>query len=252
MSRHRRPFREHFLAPHPEPHFRWRGREVSRIEGFSDAVFAFAVTLLVVALEVPHTFDEFLGVVRNFPPFIATFALLMIFWNEHYRFFRRYGLQDKLVIWVNHSILLLVLFSVYPLKYLFTLWLGGGGQHGANVETEARQLFTIYGLGFAGIWLLFALLEWHALRLSRQLQLSPLEEIYAIITLRAQLICVGISLLSVLLARLHVHPPGLPGWIYALFGPLLALNGWWHGRRVRALRAGWQSSHGGERRRVPD
>ena len=27
---------------------RWRGREISRVEGFSDAVFAFAVTLLVV------------------------------------------------------------------------------------------------------------------------------------------------------------------------------------------------------------
>jgi len=43
-------------APRLEPHFRWRGTHVSRIEGFTDAVFAFAVTLLVVALEVPHTF----------------------------------------------------------------------------------------------------------------------------------------------------------------------------------------------------
>ena len=38
-------------------HFRWRGNEVSRVEGFTDAVFAFAVTLLVVALEVPQTFE---------------------------------------------------------------------------------------------------------------------------------------------------------------------------------------------------
>ncbi len=38
--------------------FRWRGREISRIEGLSDAVFAFAITLLVVSLEVPETFQR--------------------------------------------------------------------------------------------------------------------------------------------------------------------------------------------------
>ncbi len=35
--------------------FRWCSHEISRIEGLSDAVFAFAVTLLVVSLEVPRT-----------------------------------------------------------------------------------------------------------------------------------------------------------------------------------------------------
>ena len=34
--------------------FRWRSHDVSRIEGLSDAVFGFAVTLLVVSLEVPR------------------------------------------------------------------------------------------------------------------------------------------------------------------------------------------------------
>lgn len=36
--------------------FRFRGHEVRRIEAFSDAVFAFAVTLLIVSLEVPRSF----------------------------------------------------------------------------------------------------------------------------------------------------------------------------------------------------
>ena len=35
-----------------------RGREVTRLEALSDAVFGFAATLLVVSLEVPQTFPE--------------------------------------------------------------------------------------------------------------------------------------------------------------------------------------------------
>ena len=45
--------------------FRWRGLEMHRIEGFSDAVLAFAVTLLVVSLEVPHTFGELLETIAH-------------------------------------------------------------------------------------------------------------------------------------------------------------------------------------------
>ncbi len=37
-----------------EPEFRWRSDKVTRLEGFSDAVLAFAMTLLVVSPRSPE------------------------------------------------------------------------------------------------------------------------------------------------------------------------------------------------------
>src|SRR5438045_9268511 len=89
--------------------FRWRTHEISRIEGLSDAVFAFAVTLLVVSLEVPKTFAELMSAVRGFGAFAICFTLLFIVWYNQYKFFRRYGLQDKIAILLNAALLFVVL-----------------------------------------------------------------------------------------------------------------------------------------------
>ena len=71
-----------------------RRHEVSRLEAFSDAAFAFALTLLVVSLDVPKSYDELMRTMRGFPSFACCFALLVWIWHEHNMFFRRYGLQD--------------------------------------------------------------------------------------------------------------------------------------------------------------
>ena len=231
------------LAPGPEGHFRWRGGgEISRVEGFTDAVFAFAVTLLVVALEGPRTFEGLLDVVRGLPAFIICFTFLMIFWNAHFRYHRRYGLEDVITRVLTMAILVLILFFVYPLKFLFTMltvsWFGLHMHEAPTLDSldQIETVYVIYGLGFAGVWALYGLLYWHALRKRDQLQLDEAELLQTRAVLVENFIYVVVCLLSVLLA-VSTSDPALPGYIYFLLGPLLTINGFWWGRRLRKLTA---------------
>jgi uncharacterized membrane protein len=76
-------------------HFHWRGGEVSRLEGFSDAVFGFALTLLVVSLEVPKSFAQLLNVMRGFVAFGLCFYILFTIWTHHYLFSGAMGCRTR-------------------------------------------------------------------------------------------------------------------------------------------------------------
>jgi uncharacterized membrane protein len=96
-----------------------RRHEISRLEAFSDAAFAFALTLLVVSLDVPRSYGQLMELMKGFFSFACCFALLVWIWHEHNMFFRRYGLQDPLTVFLNGVLLFVVLFYVYPLKFMF-------------------------------------------------------------------------------------------------------------------------------------
>ena len=139
------------------------GREVSRIEGFSDAVFGFALTLLVVSLEVPPDFDALKQTLRGFLPFALTFALISWIWFVHYAFFRQFGLEDRLTIFLNSVLLFVVLFFVYPLKVIANSLVGFGQGTGLIMsESDGRMLMWLYSAGFVAMMPVFWLLELEA------------------------------------------------------------------------------------------
>ncbi|HTB88665.1 MAG TPA: TMEM175 family protein [Steroidobacteraceae bacterium] len=230
-----RMVRKHLISNQSggEPGFHWRGTEVTRLEGFTDAVFAFAVTLLVVSLEVPKTFPELLAAMHGFLAFAVCFALLANVWYQHYRFFRRYALENPWVVFLNCVLLFFVLFYVYPLKFLFTATFDSS----EISASEIRTLFTIWSLGYGAVFTVFTLLYLHAWRIRSQLQLTPVEAMRTQLSLLDQFAMVIIALLSTALARtLPDRYVGSAGYIYFLVPLYFTIAHSIAGRRERPLR----------------
>ena len=229
--------------------FRLRGLgEVSRIEALSDGVIAFAITLLVVSLEVPRTFDELLVTMRGFLAFAITFAMLFHVWFVQFKFFRRYGLNDNFTICMTALLLFVVLFYVYPLKFVWTLIVNSFLGLGTTVSTAAGQaepvlrreqvptMLIVYGLGFAAVFAIFALLYFHAHRKREALELSELEsfDTRSWFQENALMALVGLFSVAVALTRSQRYM-FISGMSYWLIAPILFLHGFARGRRRRKL-----------------
>lgn len=221
--------------------FRFRGHEVKRIEAFSDAVFAFAVTLLIVSLEVPKSFEELMNTMRGFFAFGVSFVLLMTIWYEQNIFFRRYGLDDLITIVLNCALIFLVLFYVYPLKFLFTIFIGSQvGDHSALVMkiTDAPKLFIIYGTGYISIYFLFSFMYMHALKKRTALQLTALEIFDTKTKLYKNFVLIAIGFLSIFVSvSVPVNNVGTAGLVYFLIGPAFSIFFSYRGKRKRKLSA---------------
>ena len=232
--------------------FRLRGHDsVSRVEALSDGVIAFAVTLLVVSLEVPRTFDQLLVMMRGFLAFAVTFAMLFHVWLTQYKFFRRYGLNDNFTIWMTAFLLFVVLFYVYPLKFVWTMITNVVLGFGFAVETSAGRvepvvragqmplLLVVYALGFAAVFAIFALMYWHAYRKRRELDLNDLEIFDTRTLLQENVLMAAVGLVSACLALTDTRlGPPLAGLSYWLIGPVQFLLGYLRGKRRKKVSSG--------------
>jgi uncharacterized membrane protein len=89
-----------------------------RLEGLSDGIFAFAMTLLVVGLDLPDkttivqstgfAMDTLVSLESDFLHYILAFLILGAFWLSHHTQLHSVKRIDKLYVWLNLSVLLFV------------------------------------------------------------------------------------------------------------------------------------------------
>ena len=238
----RNPVKKHFIGMNKD--FRYRGEDGTRIEALSDSVFALAIALLLISTTSPGTFEELLVFTQDLIPLGLCITLITLVWYEHFKFFLRYGFRGGKIVMLNTVLLFLLLFYVYPLKFLAKLlvniyygllspFFGVDTNIGVEINNmisieEMTQLMVIYGLGAASLFLVLMLMYRYALKSTEELELNEIEVFDTNASVWANLLMAGIPLFSVLLVLVIPNPivgSAVSGFSYFLYWPVMTIFG---------------------------
>lgn len=185
----------------------------NRLESVSDAVFAFAATLMVVNIGANTNITSFSDELPNFISFAVSFFVMMAIWKVHYNFFRRTNYIDNWIIAINMILLFTVLFYIFPIRSLLNTGVGG-----ARISLDAfSNIFQLYSIGFSLIFLSFYLLYFRAFKKDRK----DGKNLKLLFHARHFFIFIIVGIFSFLLAKFQIGLRyGVPGFVYAFLGPL--------------------------------
>lgn len=207
-----------------EDGFFQRGAEVTRIEAFVDAAFAFAITLMVISIDqIPDSIDALERALKAIPSYAASFLLIALFWRGHADWSRRYGLDDRRSQRLSLLLVFLVLIFIYPLRMVFDAlfsWVSSGwlpAKFSLSSLSDLRLMFAVFALAFGSMGLVSSLLYVHAWRLRDRIGLDALERD---LTRHAMLRWAMVPLFSLISLALTLWLPIIPGlaWSAALPG----------------------------------
>jgi uncharacterized membrane protein len=234
--------KKHFIGMNKE--FRYRGEDSTRIEALSDSVFALAIGLLLISTSAPSTFTELMVFTHDLLPLALCITLITLVWFEHFKFFIRYGFRSGRIVLLNTILLFLLLFYVYPLKFLTKLLVkiyfgliaplfGINTNVGQEIQNmisadEMNQLMIIYGLGAASLFFVLMLMYRYALKQKVELELNEIEIFDTKASTTANFLMASIPLLSVFLVIVIPNPivgSAISGFSYFLYWPVMTLFG---------------------------
>ncbi len=129
----------------------------SRIEQFSDGIFAIVITLLVLTLQVPKVEDDksifdilnaLYRLLPNFMSFVLSFFFVAVFWFAHHQFFHTLKYSTRTLLWLNNLFLFFITFNPFPTALL-----------GEYTNNPAAVIF--FGVVYLITSLSFAILRWY-------------------------------------------------------------------------------------------
>lgn len=127
-----------------------------RLEAFSDAVLAIAITLLVLEIAVPESrsdrlFDDLLDAWPSYVAFILSFVVIGIMWVSHHSMFERIARVDRGLLFVNLLLLLGIAFLPFPTALLASYAEEGGSNASVAAAVYSATMVAI-GLAFTAMW----------------------------------------------------------------------------------------------------
>jgi uncharacterized membrane protein len=189
-----------FVPPQRDPRLTYRGEVAGRLDNLTDAVFGIAITLLIFNQVNPNSFSNLLSFTKTLPAFMVSISFVLLIWREHQRFSQVYSLEDGHLAIYNTFFIALVIFYVYPLRFLslFLTNLFFDTHIAVSISgVQVPSLMVYYGLAAFALYFLLFLYYLRAFNNRNALELSDYEVFYTRFQLIKMLIMFGVPLLSV-------------------------------------------------------
>ena len=157
----------------PAPPERTEHPSLARIGTFSDGVFAIGITLLVLAIRIPHPTDAdadrgLLSLLteqwRSYLAFVLSFMVVGINWANHRVMFKVFARADNTLVWLNLVYLMVAVVFIPVPTAVLGAWLG-------DPRNEVVAAVFYGAVGTAG-GLLYILLWWYGAYAAKLTELS--------------------------------------------------------------------------------
>ncbi len=225
-----------------DPRITFRGAETTRLDNLTDAVFGIAITLLIFNLSNPNSFSDLLDFAKTLPAFLISIAFLILVWTEHVRFSEVYSIHDPWFMVLNTGFIALVIFYVYPLRFLALVLtnLYFSTDIPIRIEmVEVTSLMVYFGIAVFALYFVLFVMYLRAYRMREALDLNAYELFYTKWHIRKAVIMWAVPLISVLfvLVLQWLRSPAaafVGGMLYWLYTPAMLL---WNKRFDRRAKA---------------